>query len=281
MSQADFPSGTSGQLIFPPSPEATVFGGRGDDAYGWSPADGDVRIGDPGGIDILHLNAPSASFVFTVDGSHADLIVQEAGHTLTIEGYFQNGHIETITFSDGAEWHLDAIKGALIIETPPPPPPQAGRVIRGAAGNDRLVGTTSHDTLSGGAGNDRLDAGAGNDRLTGGFGTDILAGGTGRDVFAFGKGDSGPGASRDVITDFVRNEDRIDLTAIDADSRTRADNAFGKLLSAKQTFTDAGQMRYDARTGILSLNTDKDAEAEFEIQLRNKPAFLTLGDFVL
>ncbi|WP_156901692.1 hypothetical protein [Azohydromonas australica] len=42
----------------------------------------------------------------------------------------------------------------------------------------------------------------------------------------------------------------------------------------------AGQLRYSA--GIVSINADEDAEAEFQIQLiGNVPAALSVSDFML
>jgi Ca2+-binding RTX toxin-like protein len=81
-----------------------------------------------------------------------------------------------------------------------------------------------------------LDGQDGDDTLDGGPGSDRLIGGAGRDIFVVtpgaatghGEGDDddgdtlhfgalrdtdGPGAGRDVIEDFTRGEDRIDLSA--------------------------------------------------------------------
>lgn len=144
---------------------------------------------------------------------------------------------------------------------------------------ERTAGTDRSDIIVGGAGRDTLSGGDGNDRLTGGFGADILTGGAGKDTFIFLAGHTGLGNARDTITDF--RLDKIDLSRIDADTSTRADNRFSELLGAKSAFTKAGQLRYDPATGILSGNTDRDPQAEFEILLKNKPAVLTLSHFIL
>lgn len=151
----------------------------------------------------------------------------------------------------------------------------------GSSGHDKIVGGAGRDKLSGGAGADTLSGGRGDDVLTGGAGRDSLTGGDGRDTFSFQAGDTGTGAARDTIVDFRHGVDRIDLAKIDANTTTRADNRFTELLGASGTFTKAGQLRYDAATGILSGNTDRDAQAEFQIYLKNKPAALTLSDFIL
>ena len=63
----------------------------------------------------------------------------------------------------------------------------------------------------------RLDGGAGNDTLVGGRGTDTLTGGAGADLFRFlTNQDSGVGLARDVITDFEKGSDKIDLSALTA-----------------------------------------------------------------
>lgn len=76
----------------------------------------------------------------------------------------------------------------------------------GGRGSDQLYGDAGNDDLDGGAGNDRLDGGTGDDKIEGGRGNDILTGGAGADRFEFERGDG-----RDIITDFVNGEDRIEL----------------------------------------------------------------------
>src|SRR5262249_34397551 len=106
----------------------------------------------------------------------------------------------------------------------------------GNGGKDQLLGGTGNDHLFGGAGRDALDGQDGDDVLDGGAGSDRLIGGAGRDIFVVtsaaatghGEGDDddgatlhfgalpdrdGAGAGGDVIEDFTRGEDRIDLTA--------------------------------------------------------------------
>ena len=81
----------------------------------------------------------------------------------------------------------------------------------GGSNDDTLQGGTGHDKLYGGSQNDELNGGTGNDTLDGGSGDDMLTGGAGADIFVFNS------ASNDVVTDFDRDADKIDLrgTAID------------------------------------------------------------------
>ncbi|ELJ8716540.1 VWA domain-containing protein, partial [Vibrio cholerae] len=80
----------------------------------------------------------------------------------------------------------------------------------GGSGNDQLYGGDGNDGLRGGTGNDTLDGGSGNDILIGGLGNDILTGGSGEDIFKWVDGDLD--GSRDRITDFKIDEDKIDLS---------------------------------------------------------------------
>jgi len=61
-------------------------------------------------------------------------------------------------------------------------------ILRGGAGNDRLVGGRVADFLFGDAGNDLLSGGLGSDFLMGGTGNDSLNGGSGHDVLFGGDG---------------------------------------------------------------------------------------------
>ncbi|MDV7141051.1 calcium-binding protein, partial [Tropicimonas sp. TH_r6] len=90
----------------------------------------------------------------------------------------------------------------------------------GSSHDDTIKGDDNANTLWGGDGADLLDGSGGNDRLFGGNGADSMAGGAGDDHFVFNTiAESGlDSASRDVITDFTRGEDLIDLTGITAEN---------------------------------------------------------------
>ena len=151
--------------------------------------------------------------------------------------------------------------------------------LNGQAGNDRLVGAGGNDSLSGLIGSDTLDGGAGNDWLLGGVGRDVLTGGTGADLFSFVTlADSSPGSIRDLITDFSRAEgDRIDLAALDANSRISGDQAFAFI--AGGVFTRAaGQLRFAG--GVLQADVNGDARADFEIAIQGA-SVLSVTDFIL
>lgn len=141
-----------------------------------------------------------------------------------------------------------------------------------------LTGTAAGNTLVGGRLADTLDGGGGNDGIAGSGGLDRLTGGAGNDVFDYNAlADSGIlSTTRDVIVDFVRGQDRIDLRTLDANATLSGDQAFGGTFV--DTFTAAGQLRFAA--GVLYGNTDADAAAEFSIRLHGVSA-LAAADVLL
>ncbi|SFQ35267.1 M10 family metallopeptidase C-terminal domain-containing protein, partial [Pseudomonas borbori] len=143
-----------------------------------------------------------------------------------------------------------------------------------------LSGGNGNDTLNGSLGNDTLSGGAGNDRLIGGVGRDVLIGGSGNDIFDFDAfSEMGlTSTTWDVITDFTRGQDRIDLSTLDANTATVANDAFTSLIGSATAFTTAGQLKLVGT--ILYGNTDADASAEFAIQLTGINS-LSTADFIL
>ena len=85
---------------------------------------------------------------------------------------------------------------------------QTGQTQIGSTTGEAMTGGAQDDILSGGAGNDTLAGGAGNDILMDGPGNDTLTGGAGADTFVL----AADGMS-DMITDFQRGADRLDLSA--------------------------------------------------------------------
>jgi Ca2+-binding RTX toxin-like protein len=140
--------------------------------------------------------------------------------------------------------------------------------LTGSNYHDKLTGNALANTLSGGAGNDTLAGGAGNDLLIGGTGLDMLYGGTGADTFDFNAlNEMGLGAAlRDVIGDFKTSEgDKIDLSTLDANLATAANDAFSFIGASAFSSNATGQLRFAG--GVLYGSTDADTAAEFEIQL--------------
>lgn len=151
---------------------------------------------------------------------------------------------------------------------------------RAVGGADTITGSAYSDKLYGWGGNDTIKGLAGNDRIIGGMGRDKLYGGSGKDVFDLNKAsESGTSSSsRDVIADFMRGSDKIDLATIDANPKVSGNNAFTKLFNSNTAFTAPGQLKFTG--GILYGNTDSDSAAEFSIQLTGISK-LALSDFIL
>jgi serralysin len=102
-------------------------------------------------------------------------------------------------------------------------------VLTGSAASG--TGNELDNVLTGNALANRLDGGAGADRLVGGDGTDWLTGGAGGDIFVAEinsvKVDSKNGPlSLDMILDFKKGEDKIDVSGIDAKAGEDGHQAF-------------------------------------------------------
>lgn len=149
-------------------------------------------------------------------------------------------------------------------------------------GTANLSGTGNRlaNVLIGNNGKNTLSGADGNDTLIGRHSADTLRGGLGNDKFVLkAASDSGLSAtSRDIIVDFMRGQDKIDLSAIDANASASSNNAFTKMIASTATFTAAGQLKFAG--GVLYGNTDADTAAEFSVQLTGISK-LALGDFIL
>jgi peroxidase len=129
--------------------------------------------------------------------------------------------------------------------------------VDGGDGNDTVKGATSDDFVFGGKGNDKLYGDAGKDYLDGGEGNDQIWGGGSRDIFAFGY-DSGS----DIVQDFKKSEDRLDLSQLDFDTLAEvraAAHRVGK--DTILTLEDGDQVRlvgvnYTLASSHLILNGD-------------------------
>lgn len=164
----------------------------------------------------------------------------------------------------------------------------------GTAAQDTIFGNDASNTLSGGGSNDIIKAGFGHDILIGGAGSDTLFGEIGNDTFKYNSTtDSRTGSTnRDTISSFVRGEDKIDLSAIDANPFTSADSAFrflGTAAFGTNGAASAGQVRVLFVTGnvvILDADVHGDGVSDMQIVVTgqivvNGLSTLTAADFVL
>jgi Ca2+-binding RTX toxin-like protein len=143
-----------------------------------------------------------------------------------------------------------------------------GDMLFGSRGDDLLNGLGGYDTLLGGIGNDTINGGSGGDDIYGGAGRDVMTGGTGYDAFIYqAESDSPFGSTHDVITDFMRGCDWIDLYQVDANSGLSGNQRFAWI--GTQEFTAAGQLRFVQANSVTTIygNTDSDLTPEFQIEL--------------
>jgi Ca2+-binding RTX toxin-like protein len=191
-----------------------------------------------------------------------------------------------------------------------------GDVLRGGAGADRLDGGGGSDTASYYTGTTavtvNLTAGTGSggdaqgdvlvsienvtgstsaDQITGNAvanamngwaGQDVLRGGGGADRFVFtATSDSKVGAA-DRITDFSHAQaDRVDLSAIDANTGVAGNQAFSFIGTGAFTH-HAGELRYAVAGGVTTIAGDVNGDglSDFHIQLTGAIG-LVADDFVL
>jgi serralysin len=165
----------------------------------------------------------------------------------------------------------------------------AGTAGGGDATGDNLVsienlsGSQGNDGLAGNASNNVLQGWNGNDVFVGMGGTDTLTGGAGADRFVYSATtDSAVGVNADLITDFSHAQvDRIDLSAIDANTGVAGNQAFTFVGAGPYTGV-AGQLIYAHSGGntIIGGDVNGDGSSDFHIRLTGVIA-LVAADFVL
>jgi Ca2+-binding RTX toxin-like protein len=214
-----------------------VIGGQSDDVIIGSHADNLLD----GGTGVDRLVGGGGDDIFYVD-DWRDLVIEGAG-----------GGNDTVRA--GGDYRLRA--------------GQEIEALTSAASSDSsLSGNEFDNAILGGSGNDIIRGGAGADVLTGGRGRDVLYGGDGDDRFVLvDTADSAVGGARDIIKDYLAGADKIDLSAIDADILTEADNFFNFVGSGP--LRHAGDLRaYAAGANtIIAGDSNGDRAADFQILL--------------
>lgn len=162
--------------------------------------------------------------------------------------------------------------------------------ISGGSGNDVLYGGSGADVIMGNKGSDRIYGETGADIIYGGAGADVIAGGGGadrmyggidasRDVFVFqAVGDSPRGTTRDILNQFTRGIDDIDLSRLDAKTSTYGDQAFtfsGSTAAANSVWFKA----YNSGV-VVRADVNGDAIADLEVGVLGVST-LSAGDFIL
>ncbi len=150
-------------------------------------------------------------------------------------------------------------------------------------GIENVSGSQANDGIAGTAGDNVLQGWGGNDALVGNGGKDTLTGGTGADRFYYvALTDSVVGVNADLITDFNHAQaDRIDLSAIDANTSVAGNQAFSFIGAGAYTNV-AGQLRYSSSGGVTTVAGDVngDGVSDFHIQLTGTIGLVAV-DFVL
>jgi len=138
-----------------------------------------------------------------------------------------------------------------------------------------LVGNAGKNFLRGDGGSDYLDAGDGDDEIDGGAGNDTLLGGAGRDIFELR--DLG---GTDHILDFVSGVDRIDLSNLDAVSRTAGNDEF-TWIGSNEFSNVAGQLRAYMADGVQYLAGDVDGNGNADFLIDLGSSHLVAADVIL
>ncbi len=140
----------------------------------------------------------------------------------------------------------------------------AADVLRGNNAANVIKGGGSDDLLYGRKGNDALDGGLGSDVVYGHAGRDGLTGGGGRDRFVFNAVGESSGSAIDLIRDFHRGQDRIDLRTIDANATLKGNQAF-TFIGQAAFDGHAGQLRFAA--GLLAGDVNGDRVADLQVKV--------------
>ncbi|MBC1189950.1 calcium-binding protein [Microcystis aeruginosa CS-558/01A06] len=228
----------------------TLDGGANNDTYLFDTdlVLGSDRLIDASGIDTLNFAATTTKTINLNLGSTAAQTVTAGNLTLTLAS---------------ATAFENVIGGSL---------------------NDTIVGNTLANSLTGGAGNDSLSGGDGDDTLIGGSGTDTMTDGVGNDIYRFlSVSDSGVGAARDVLTDFTPGFDKIDLSAIDANTTIAGDQAF--TFVGTGGIVGGGIVNYFISGSTLivqaEIEGDGNLTVDMQIQLNGGLSAIAATDFIL
>jgi Ca2+-binding RTX toxin-like protein len=265
-----------------------TFAGGDDELISTGTIFGSVDMG--GGNDMLDLRSGVISGVNTATGGLGDDSYYVSARKINILEAL-NGGTDTVysesdyTLRDNFENLTligDAINGAGNALANALNGNEFGNYLNGMLGADTLYGNDGDDTLLGQAGGDLLFGGNGDDRLDGGAGREYLTGGTGADVFVFSATSHTTTALPDVINDFTQGEDLIDLSAIDANSRTSATNEAFTFLGTGAFTSTPGQLRVEVLSGSTYVRLDADGDGVAESSIRLAKVFtLSAADFLL
>ncbi|MEM8916944.1 MAG: M10 family metallopeptidase, partial [Pseudomonadota bacterium] len=188
----------------------TLSGGAGDDRL-FGAAGNDTLYGGEGNDTAIYALG-YGDYAFGIDNGYLTVLGEG------LDSLWSD--IETLLF-DGVSFSFDYLY-ALVDETPEPDPntvfgSQDGEWLKGGDDDDVLDGLGGNDVVRGYDGNDTLLGGTGDDTLRGEAGNDVMTGGAGSDAFLIRASKWAEG--EDLITDFERGTDTIDLASQDITRR--------------------------------------------------------------
>ena len=158
----------------------------------------------------------------------------------------------------------------------------SGDFIYGGSGSDQISGGAGNDNLYGGSGADTIDGDNGSDLIVGGYGADQLTGGSGSNTFVYlSIRDSTP-TEFDVITDWSAGTNKIDLSAIDANSSADGLQNFTSVTNTSTLTAHQVVWFYDVSSNetIIKADVNGDTTADLEIHLTGNIT-LHQSDFTL
>jgi 2',3'-cyclic-nucleotide 2'-phosphodiesterase (5'-nucleotidase family) len=248
----------------------TLLGGLGNDSLDGG-ADADSLVGGAGadtlfgGAGADSLAGGAGSDVYYIDAA-GDVILGEVNYG-GIDRVVSSADISLVEFIEELTLVDSAVAGTGNTRA---------NLIQGSVVGNLLSGGGGADTIRGLAGNDVIRGDAGADVLEGGAGGDTLTGGSANDIFRFtSRTDSSPdlGASQDIITDFTRGSDRIQL-AFDFDEVAPGIQAYNPGVTGAILI-----QVLDPDTVAVFANTDADPDQEFGLLVRGTNT-LELSDFI-
>jgi Ca2+-binding RTX toxin-like protein len=251
-------SGTAG--------DDTLKGTKGDDLFDLSQG-GNDKVNGAGGDDIFDFGATFTAKDQVVGGAGDDAILLDGDYSKGLTfGAKSMSQVEAIELGANHNYVLTSVDqnvaAGQTMTIDASELTAADRVsFNGSAETDGAFLFDlrfAHATLTGGAGNDAFHIG---DRfaLQGGGGGDVLTGGGGADTFVF-ESLGRAGVRPHEITDLT-NVDKIDISAIDADTKTDGDQAF-VLVGAFTHHAGQALLAYDADTGKTSLELDTNGDGK-------------------
>jgi len=241
-------TGDEGDSITYGRSKATVIGGLGDDTITTGTGDDSITAGD--GNDIINVSSGNNT---VYSGAGNDAITASNGNDLLDGG----DGADTIVGGGGTDTLYGGNGNDSITAS------TGNDLIYGGDGSDSINAGNGANTVYGGDGNDLITTGTGSDIIYGGAGTDSMTGGSGVDYFVFTDLTHSTDTARDIITDFVHNTDKIDLTGL----------GFTGIASGTGSGATLGFSVVGGNTIIV------DDDSDFSIQLTGNIA-LTASDFI-